>query len=124
MRINTYKHQIEAATYEVFHQLGRGLNKAIYHKAFTDALISKGLAVTTGKIFKIKCADIFVGDYIADVCINENIVIQVMAAIELKAIEETKLTNHLTMMKLEFGYLINFGQTAEVKGKFRMDRLI
>lgn len=123
MRMNTYKHQIEAATHEVFRQLGQGLGQAAYHKAFVNELINKGLSVTTGKSFNIFFSNQIVDKYVADICIEGNIVIQIMAAETVKEVEETKLTNHLTRLKLEFGYLINFGQIAEVKHKFRMDRV-
>jgi GxxExxY protein len=123
MRINTYKHQIEAATYAVFRQLGQGLGQAVYHKAFVNELINKGLAITTGKSFNIFYSNVVIDSFVADICIGENIIVQIMAVEELKAVEETKLTNHLTRLKLDFGYLINFGQTADIKHKFRMDRV-
>lgn len=123
MRMNTYKHQIESATHEVFRQLGQGLGQTAYTKAFVNELINKGLTVTTGKSFNIFFSNQIVEKYVADICIEGNIVIQIMAAETVKEVEEMKLTNHLTRLKFEFGYLINFGQTAEVKHKFRMDRV-
>jgi GxxExxY protein len=123
MRINTYKHQVEAATYTVFRQLGQGLGKADYHKAFVNELINSGLSITTSKSFNIFSSNVIIGNYVADICIGENIVVQVMAAETLREIEEANLTNYLTRLKLDFGYLINFGQTAAVKHKFRRDRV-
>lgn len=123
MRINTYRHQIEAAAYAVFCQLGQGLGKADYHKALVNELINNGLAVTTSKSFNIFSSNVVVGNYVADICIGENIVIQVMAAETLKEVEEAKLTNYLTRLQLESGYLINFGEIPEVRHKFKKDRL-
>jgi GxxExxY protein len=123
MRMNTYKHQIEAAAYVVSWQLGQGLGKADYHKAFVNELINNGLSITISKSFNIFSSNVIVGNYVADICIGENIVVQVMAVEILKEIEEAKLTNYLTRLQFEFGYLINFGQTTEVRHKFRKDRV-
>ncbi len=124
MRINNFKHQIEWATYEVFRELGRGLNRAIYLQALKNALMTKGLSVTAAKTFNITCENEIVGAYVADLCISEVVVIQVMAAETVKESEENTLTNQLTLVRLELGYLINFGNTPEIKTKFRRDRPI
>lgn len=122
--MNTYKHQIESAAHNVFYSLGRGQDKLAYQSAFMCSLQEKGLSIMNDKIYPIYYEDTKVINYKPDLCINEQVIIQIMNKDILKTEEELKFTNHLTKLRLEVGYIINFGMKIQVRIKYRSDKVI
>ncbi len=122
--MRTYKHQIENAAYNVFHSLGRGHDKAAYQNAFMNSIQEQGLMIGDDSIYPVFYNKIKIINYKPDFCINEKVIIQVMNNDILKDIEEVKFTNHLTKLRLEVGYIINFGMNIQVRIKYRRDKVI
>ncbi|MFK7950909.1 MAG: GxxExxY protein [Saprospiraceae bacterium] len=109
MFIKDYLHQIEAAAFNVFCQLGRGQQQAIYKQKLIEEFTQQGVPMV---------------DFTNEIRINETIIIQVFATPSLKPIVEDKFTNHLTSTNTELGYIVNFGLSTQVLRKFKRDRII
>ncbi len=60
-----------------------------------------------------------VGEYYADLWVNERVVIELKAALVLAKQHEVQLVNYLTATGINDGLLINFGPSVQVKRKFR-----
>jgi GxxExxY protein len=56
-----------------------------------------------------------VGDYFADMIVDNKIVVEVKAVSKLESIHEVQLVNYLKATGINVGLLINFGQSVEVK---------
>lgn len=57
------------------------------------------------------------GDYIADMVVNEKVIVEVKAVKNLEDIHEVQLVNYLKATGIEVGLLINFGKQIEIKRK-------
>jgi GxxExxY protein len=63
--------------YEVYNELGYGFLEKVYQNALYFELKNKGLDVVPQKKIKVYYKNIEVGDYYADLMINETIIIRV-----------------------------------------------
>ena len=50
-----------------------------------------------------------VGDYFADILVNQQVIIEIKAVQSLNAIHQAQLLNYLKATNLSLGLLINFG---------------
>ena len=58
-----------------------------------------------------------VGDYIADIIVEDKVILELKAVKETHAVHEAQLVNYLKATGIEIGLLINFGESVEVKRK-------
>ncbi len=58
-----------------------------------------------------------VGFYIADMIVNQFVIVEIKSASAISAEHETQLVNYLKATEIEVGLLLNFGKKAEFKRK-------
>ena len=58
-----------------------------------------------------------VGEYLADILVEDTVVIELKAITELASIHEVQLVNYLKASGLRVGLLINFGPKLTIKRK-------
>jgi GxxExxY protein len=63
-----------------------------------------------------------VGNYFADITVDDKVIIEIKAIKELSDIHEVQLVNYLKATGIEVGLLINFGTSVQIKR--RVMRLI
>ncbi len=81
------------------------------------------LKVEQQKNIKIFYEKFEVGDYFADIIVNDLVIVELKAAESLCEEHEAQLINYLKATNLEVGLLLNFGKKAEFKRKvFSNDR--
>ena len=103
--------------YEVYNELGYGFLEKVYQNALLIELKNKGLEVTPNKKIKVYYKGENVGDYYADIIVNDTVIL------ELKAVEyiidqfENQLLNYLKGTDCEVGLLLNFGKKPEFRRK-------
>lgn len=103
--------------YEVYNELGYGFLEKVYQNAMYLELKNKGFQVEAQKKIKVYYKGIEVGEYYADLIV-ENLVI-----LELKAVDyivkdfENQILNYLRSTECEVGLLLNFGKKPEFKRK-------
>ena len=56
-----------------------------------------------------------VGNYFADIMVDEKVIVEIKAIKELSTIHEVQLVNYLKATGIEVGLLINFGTSVQVK---------
>ena len=56
-----------------------------------------------------------VGDYFADIVVNDRIILEIKAAEGLREENRAQLINYLKATDKEIGLLLNFGKSAEFK---------
>ena len=109
--------------YEVYNELGYGFLERVYQNAMLLELRNNGLNVQSQKMIKVYYKGLLVGDYFADIIV-ENVVILELKASEILVYEnELQLLNYLRATDIEVGLLLNFGKKAEFRRKiFTNDR--
>jgi len=61
--------------------------------------------------------DEMVGDYFADLIVDDHVVVEVKAAEGIHEAHEAQLLNYLRATEIEIGYLLNFGEKPEFRRK-------
>jgi GxxExxY protein len=110
--------QIICCAYEVHNVLGSGFLEKVYENALLEELKVRGINAEAQKPISVTYKERVVGEYLADLVIEDSIIIELKALEKLADIHEIQLKNYLKATKIELGLLINFGKSVEVKRKF------
>jgi len=110
------------AFYTVYNTLGYGFLEKVYEKAMFLELTRMNLKVDEQKNIKVYYTGYEVGDYFADLIVNDLIIIELKAAESLCEEHEAQLINYLKATNLEVGLLLNFGKKPEFKRKIFMNQ--
>lgn len=103
--------------YQVYNELGFGFLERVYQNAMYYELQSQGLFCETEKPIKVYYKNLTVGDYRADIILENKIIIELKAAQSLVYEHELQLINYLKATDIEVGLLLNFGEKPEFKRK-------
>lgn len=103
--------------YEVYNELGYGFLEKVYQNALYIELKNKGLDVVPQKKIKVYYKNLEVGDYYADLMINDIIILELKAADYIVEEFENQLLNYLRGTDCEVGLLLNFGKKPEFRRK-------
>jgi GxxExxY protein len=104
----------------VHRALGPGFLESVYQNALAHALRKAGLKVECEKAITVTFDGIVVGDFSADMLVEETVLIENKAVQSLVTAHEVQLVNYLTATGVEIGLLLNFGATRlEFKRKYR-----
>ena len=103
--------------YKVFNNLGYGFLEKVYENALFYELKKQGLVCEKQKTIKVYYDEIQVGEYYADIIVNECIIIELKAAESLAEEHEFQLINYLKATDIEVGLLLNFGKNPQFKRK-------
>ena len=120
MEYEDITHKIIGAAYKVYNQLGFGFLESVYHKAMLIELAKYDLKVESEKPLNVFYDDQVVGDFNADLFVENTILVELKSKQNLAKGHEVQLVNYLNCLRKEIGLLINFGPSGvEVKRKFR-----
>ena len=107
--------KIIGAAYNVHNTLGSGFLEKVYQNSLAIELQSFGFIIGVEKTIKVYYKSEVVGNYIADIIVNEKVILEIKAIKELSDIHEVQLVNYLKATGIEVGLLINFGTSVQVK---------
>lgn len=86
-------------------------------------LSKQGLTVEKQKQIKVYYENFLVGEYFADLLVNDTIILELKAAEGIVEEHEMQLINYLKATEKELGLLLNFGKRPEFRRKiFTNDR--
>jgi len=120
MKYEELTHKIIACAYEVYNTLGFGFLESVYHKALLIELTKAGLRAESEKPLKVYYDIEVVGDFSADLLVEDEIILELKSVENLAKAHEVQLVNYLTALQKDVGLLINFGpQGVQVKRKYR-----
>ena len=95
--------------YTVYNCLGYGFSEKVYQNALALELARLGLQVEQQKPIAVHYAGCVVGEYVADIVVNEAVIVELKAASLLLEEHEAQLLNYLKATTIEVGLLLNFG---------------
>jgi GxxExxY protein len=111
--------QIIGCAYKVHNTLGPGFLEKVYENALRIELEKLGLRVKQQEPISVEYEGQVVGEYYADLWVDERVVVELKAAQALAKEHEVQLVNYLTATRIDLGLLLNFGPSVQVKRKFR-----
>ena len=119
---DNYKHsditaQIIKAFYSVYNQLGYGFLEKVYENSLLIELRKLGLDCIAQYPIEVFYDNTKVGFYIADIIVNNSVIIEAKAGEAICEEHEAQLTNYLRATDIEVGILLNFGKKAKFKRK-------
>ena len=109
--------EIISAYYFVYNELGFGFLEKVYENAMLIELKSRGFKVESQKIVKVHFKDSIIGEYFADIIVDDNIILELKSCEALVPEHEVQLFNYLKATSIEVGLLFNFGKRAAFKRK-------
>jgi GxxExxY protein len=115
-----YKHseltqKIIEVFYAVYNTLGYGFLEKVYENALCIELIRRGFQVEQQKPIKVRYGDEVVGEYFADLVIDDLILLEIKAVKTFLPEHEAQLLNYLKATSYEVGLLLNFGPQPQQK---------
>ncbi len=102
--------QIIGAAFEVHNVLGYGFLEKVYENALLVELNQRGLHAEAQKQLKVKYKGAIVGDYIADLIVDDKVILELKAEEKYNKQHEAQLLNELKATGMKVGVLINFGR--------------
>ncbi|RLB76298.1 MAG: GxxExxY protein [Deltaproteobacteria bacterium] len=116
MDINELTYQIRGAVFEVNRILGSGFLEKVYEKALIIELLVRGLRAESQVPIEVIYKGEVVGEYFADIVVEDQVIIELKAVEQLQKIHEAQLLNYLKATGYKVGLLINFSHPkAEIK---------
>ena len=110
----TYK--INGAIYEVHRTLGEGFLEKVYQNALLYELREQGLKAEIQVSVPVYYKNQMVGDYVADLIVEDNIILELKTVDELTSIHQAQLLNYLRATGKPVGLLVNFrGKKALIR---------
>jgi GxxExxY protein len=114
--LNSLTEQVIGCAYAVGNTLGCGFLEKVYENAMAHELVKGGLEVSRQQPIKVYYDGVNVGDYFADLVIEDEIIIELKVAKNIDGFHLAQCLNYLKATGKRLGLLINFGQKrVEVK---------
>ncbi len=101
---------IIGAAFEVHNVLGHGFLENVYQNAMQVELIQRGHHCQTESSIKVNYKDVLVGEYRADLLVDDVVIVELKVAKTYQASDEAQLLNELKATGIKVGLLINFGR--------------
>ena len=105
MKHEDITHKIIGAAYNVFNQLGFGFLESVYRKAMIIEMSKADLKVEEEKALQVYYDDIVVGNFSADLFVEDTVVVELKSVQNTVEGHEVQLVNYLNGLKKEIGLL-------------------
>ena len=116
MELNEITYAIRGAVFEVNKILGHGFLEKVYENALIIELRMKGLKCENQVPLKVHYKDKLVGEYIADLLVEDRVIVELKAIENLEKVHEAQLLNYLKATGIKVGLLVNMKYPkAEIK---------
>jgi len=103
--------------YKVYNTLGYGFLEKIYENAMMVEFEKEGIAAVAQSPIKVSYGGKVIGEYFADILVDEKVIVEIKATRGLPFESEAQLLNYLKATDVEVGILLNFGPVPEIKRK-------
>lgn len=111
---------IIGCAYKVYNKLGAGFLESVYERSLLIELRKSGIQAEAQKAINVYYEGELVGEFTADVVIDDLLIIELKALRTLGRPQEVQLVNYLKATGIPYGLLINFAEDkVEVRRKYR-----
>ena len=116
---NQLTDSIIGCAYKVSNKLGCGFLEKVYENAMIVELKKINLEVKQQHPIKVNYENVCVGEYFADLLINDEVIVELKAVKNIDEIHSAQLLNYLKATNKKIGLIINFA-----KPKVEIKRLV
>lgn len=103
--------------YDVHYLLGYGFLEKVYQNALCYELEKNNIKFEKERKIEVKYKDIVVGEYYADIIVEDKIILEIKASENIRPEYEYQLINYLKATGIEVGLVLNFGEKAKFSRK-------
>ncbi|MFC1824198.1 GxxExxY protein [Thermodesulfobacteriota bacterium] len=120
MEYQSVTETIIGCAYRVYNKMGFGFLESVYEKCLMIELRKAGLDAESQKPITVYYDDEIVGDFIADIIVNDTIILELKSVRRVIKAHEVQLVNYLVATGKPIGLILNFGERkVEVKRKIK-----
>jgi GxxExxY protein len=101
--------RINACAFKVQNTMGCGFLEKVYENALGWELGNAGLAASQQVHYQIRYGPIVAGEYVADIVVEQRVVVEIKACEAISAVHKAQVINYLKASGLTAGLIINFG---------------
>ena len=106
--------------YRVYNKMGFGFLESVYEKCLLIELRKTGLDAESQKPITVYYDDEIVGEFVADIIVNDAIILELKSVRRVVKAHEVQLVNYLVATGKPIGLILNFGESkVEVKRKVK-----
>ena len=109
--INEMAEKVIGCAYKVSNSLGAGFLEKVYENSLAIEVEKQGLKTKQQYPITIKYGESVVGEYIADLLVEDCLLVEIKAVSEFEKIHFAQCLNYLKATGLKVCLLINFGKT-------------
>ena len=103
--------------YKAYNNLGYGFLEKVYENAMMIEFKRNGIPVVSQSAIKVVYESEVIGEYFADILVDNKVIVEIKAAKSLAVENEAQLLNYLKATDIEVGLLLNFGPKPDFKRK-------
>jgi len=107
-QLNLISEKIINCAFEVANKLGAGFLEKVYENAMVIELSRTGLSVKQQAPIQIYYDEYIIGDYIADLFVEDKIIVELKTVKSVENIHQAQLLNYLKATGAQLGLIINF----------------
>jgi GxxExxY protein len=112
--------KIIGCAFKVYNRMGFGFLESVYEKCLMIELRKASIHAESQKPITVYYDDEIVGDFIADIIVNDTIILELKSVRQLSKEHSAQLVNYLTATRKPVGLLLNFGEKeVEIKRKVK-----
>jgi GxxExxY protein len=116
MDLDQLTYAINGAVFEVNRVLGAGFLEKVYENALLVELKRQGIKAQGQVPLRVSYKSQIVGDYLADLVVDDRVIVELKTVDRIEKIHEAQLLNYLKATGLKVGLLVNFRHAkADIK---------
>ncbi|MFQ5752095.1 MAG: GxxExxY protein [bacterium] len=120
MKYKELTERIIGCAYQVYNKMGFGFLESVYEKCLLLELKKAGLQAEAQRSITVYYDDEVVGEFVADVMVEDTIILELKSVRRVVKAHEIQLVNYLTATRKDVGLIINFAERkVEIKRKVR-----
>ena len=118
MKLDDITYKINGAIFEVNRELGSGFLEKVYENALKVEIKNRGLQAENQVPIEVKYKGSTVGQYLADIIVENQVIIELKAIESLQKIHEAQILNYLKATGFKIGLLVNFTHPKAIIKRF------
>ncbi len=120
MEYSELTEKIIGCAHSVYNKMGFGYLESVYEKCMLIELRKASLKVESQKSLTVFYENETVGEFIADIIVNDTIILELKSAKQIIKAHEVQLVNYLVATGKPVGLILNFSESkVEVKRKIK-----
>ncbi len=112
--------KVIGCAYRVYNKMGFGFLESVYEKCMLIELRKAGLNAESQKSITVYYENEIVGEFVADIIVNDIVILELKAIRQIINTHEVQLVNYLVATGKPVGLILNFGESkVEINRKVK-----